>query len=80
MTTPFLRTAFGGALPPVMWDGLGEGAITVDPSMTGWTLALTAQGQGPDDAKPAPATFAAYVDAVDRGAIGSSPELDARLK
>lgn len=75
-----LVAAFGGALPPVMWDGLGEGAITVDPSMTGWTLALTAQGQGPDDAKPAPATFAAYVDAVDRGAIGSSPELDARLK
>ena len=45
-----------------------------------WTLGLTAQGQGPDDAKPAPAQFAAYADAVDRAAIGASPELDARLR
>ncbi len=75
-----LVTMFGGALPPVMWDGLGDGALTVDPSMTGWTLGLTKQGQGPDDAKPAPAQFAAYADAVDREAIGASAELDARLK
>ncbi len=75
-----LVAMFGGALPPVMWDGLGDGALTVDPSMNGWTLALTKQGQGPDDAKPAPATFVAYVDAVDRANIGASAELDARLK
>jgi parallel beta-helix repeat protein len=71
---------FGGALPPVMWDGLGAEAITVDPSMAGWTLALTAQGQGPDDARPAPAQFAAFADAVDRTAIGAPAELDARLR
>ena len=75
-----LVAAFGGALPAVMWDGLGEGALTVSPSMVGWTLGLTAQGQGPDDARPAPAQFAAYADAVDRAAIGASAELDARLR
>ena len=75
-----LVAMFGGALPPVMWDGLGEGAITVDPTMTGWTLALTRQGQGPDDARPAPAAFASYADAVDRAAAGAPAELDARLK
>lgn len=75
-----LVAMFGGALPPLMWDGLGDGAISVDPSMGGWTLALTKQGQGPDDAEPAPAKFAAYSNAVDRAAIGSSAELDARLK
>lgn len=75
-----LVAMFGGALPPVMWDGLGEGAITVDPAMPGWTLALTQQGQRPDAAQPAPARFAAYADAVDRAAVGSPAELDARLK
>jgi parallel beta-helix repeat protein len=75
-----LVALFGGALPPVMWDGLGEGAITVDPAMAGWTLALTQQGQGTDAAQPAPARFAAFADAVDRAAVGSSAELDARIQ
>jgi parallel beta-helix repeat protein len=75
-----LVAMFGGALPPVMWDGLGDNALSVDPAMSGWTLALTKQGQGPDDARPAPAKFAAFADAVDRTAVGAAAELDARLK
>ncbi|MCT2558549.1 right-handed parallel beta-helix repeat-containing protein [Tsuneonella sp. YG55] len=74
-----LVAMFGGALPAVMWDGLGENALTVDPAMSGWTLALTKQGQGPDDARPAPAKFAPFADAVDRAAVGASAELDARV-
>jgi parallel beta-helix repeat protein len=75
-----LVAMFGGALPPVMWDGLGDNALSVDPAMSGWTLALTKQGQWPDDARPAPAKFAAFADAVDRTAVGAAAELDARLK
>ena len=75
-----LVAGFGGALPPVMWDGLGEGALTADPAMGGWTLGLTKQGQGPADAKPAPAKFAAVADAGDRKTLGAPAELDARLK
>ncbi|MGX7926667.1 parallel beta-helix domain-containing protein [Tsuneonella sp. HG094] len=75
-----LVAGFGGALPPVMWDGLGETALSADPTMNGWSLGLTKQGQGPADAKPAPAKFAAFADAVDREAVGVPAELDARLK
>ena len=41
-----LLAAFGGALPPVMWDGLaqeGTVALRVDPSLGGWSLNLPAQ-------------------------------------
>ncbi|MGN3973759.1 parallel beta-helix domain-containing protein [Tsuneonella sp. SYSU-LHT278] len=75
-----LVALFGGALPPVMWDGLGDGALTVHPDMRGWTLALARQGQGPDEAKPALAAFAPFADAVDRAAVGASTDLDARLR
>lgn len=49
-----LKAAFGGALPPVMWDGLGDGPVVSGNVIEfGWTLNLPRQGAGFDQAKPA---------------------------
>ncbi|TAD77701.1 MAG: DUF1565 domain-containing protein, partial [Sphingomonadales bacterium] len=43
-----LLAAFGGALPPVLWDGLSESpdnALKIAPGVTGWTLNLSKVGQ-----------------------------------
>ncbi|MEQ1498359.1 MAG: parallel beta-helix domain-containing protein [Novosphingobium sp.] len=50
-----LKAAFGGALPPVLWDGLGDAPLAFgDAYVTGWTLNLPRQGAGVETAKPAP--------------------------
>ena len=49
-----LKAAFGGALPPVMWDGLGDAPMTSGNVIEfGWTLNLPRQGAGFDQAQPA---------------------------
>lgn len=78
-----LLSAFGGAVPPVMWDGLsaeGTTAVYVHPSMKGWSLNLTAQGVGLGAAQPGPLT--APVPAADwtMAAVGAPAELEARLR
>ncbi|MXO63511.1 parallel beta-helix domain-containing protein [Qipengyuania oceanensis] len=75
-----LLAAFGGQLPTVMWDGLGENAITVVPSLQGWNVGVTGQGVGLEGASPSPATFAAFADALDRSQVGATADLEARLK
>ena len=52
-----LLAAFGGALPPVVWDGLTDGekvALSVVEGTMGWSLNLAEQGQGLDQANPGP--------------------------
>jgi len=55
-----LVAAFGGALPPVLWDGLGAApeASGADDSRA-WSLNLTVQGSGFEAAKPSPLTLKA---------------------
>jgi len=76
-----LKAAFGGALPPVIWDGLGqEGALAIDASGAGLSLNLPAQGAGPELAKPAPFGASAAIRAVDPASVGAPAALDARIR
>jgi parallel beta-helix repeat protein len=72
-----LLGAFGGELPPVLWDGLGTLAA-VEGTM-GWSLNLTEQGKGLAAAQPGPLAVAAPAGEFDRSGIGAPAELDARL-
>ncbi|MBX7456721.1 right-handed parallel beta-helix repeat-containing protein [Qipengyuania sp. 1NDH17] len=72
-----LKAAFGGELPPVMWDGLGS--LYVVEGTPGWTLNLTEQGKGLGAASPAPLTVEPPVDEFDASEIGAPAELDERL-
>ncbi len=77
-----LLDAFGGELPPLLWDGLGNPATTlrVAPGITGWTLGLTEQGKGLGGAQPALLQNAPRpVDVFFREGIGAPAELDERL-
>ena len=50
-----LLAAFGGNLPPIMWDGLGDAPRVMDAgNADGWTLNLPRQGAAFSQAKPAP--------------------------
>ena len=72
-----LLGAFGGELPPVLWDGLGS--VTAVEDTSGWSLNLTEVGKGLDAAKPAPLTVPAPTGEFDRNGIGAPAELDDRL-
>ncbi|OBX20859.1 hypothetical protein A9995_01540 [Erythrobacter sp. QSSC1-22B] len=79
-----LLVAFGGALPPVMWDGLvgaaGAPPLAVHPEIAGWTLNLTEQGQGMAGARPAPLAVGAPGGAISTEGWGAGAELAARIK
>jgi len=77
---PMLLKAFGGELPPVLWDGLGEArtALYVAPGTKGWSLNLPEQGKGMAGAQPAPLKASAPSVAFDRVGIGAPAELDKR--
>ena len=78
-----LLAAFGGALPPVLWDGLaadGVTAVYVDPAMKGWSLNLSAQGVGLDAARPGPLTAPAPAAGWAMAEVGAPAELEARLR
>ncbi|MXO74493.1 DUF1565 domain-containing protein [Altererythrobacter aerius] len=79
-----LLAAFGGALPPVMWDGLaqeGTVALRVDPSLGGWSLNLPAQGGGLSGAgaKPGPLSVPAPTTGFALTGVGAPAALEARL-
>jgi parallel beta-helix repeat protein len=78
-----LAAAFGGALPPVMWDGLSEpdGAapLVVTHGLAGWSLGLTEQGQGVENAAPAPMAVPDEGAEWDMSNVGAPAELDERL-
>lgn len=63
-----LAAALGGGIPPIFWDGIGGTALNIrvtDPVPV-LSLGLTAQGDGPDKANPAP---------VDLSKVDSAPSL-----
>lgn len=77
-----LLAAFGGALPPVLWDGLaqpGTIAVRVDPALAGWTLNLAEQGVGLDAASPGPLKTEAAVAGTTLTGVGAPDELEARI-
>lgn len=76
-----LKAAFGGALPPVLWDGIAEGGtgVRVAEGTAGWTLGLTKPGQPFAEAKPAPLKVAAPSGAFAETGIGAPPELERRI-
>jgi parallel beta-helix repeat protein len=50
-----LLAAFGGLLPPVLWDGLGDAPMAIGRAdEKAWTLNLPGQGAGFEKARPAP--------------------------
>jgi parallel beta-helix repeat protein len=77
-----LLAAFGGALPPVMWDGLSEtpdNALKIASGVTGWTLNLEKIGQSLAEAQPGPLALTPtelYMFPV----VGAPAALEARLK
>jgi parallel beta-helix repeat protein len=75
-----LLAAFGGALPPVLWDGLGkpDGTLAVDPALPGWSLNLRKQGDSPDTAQPGPLAVPASGKVIDRATVGAPAALLAR--
>lgn len=76
-----LLQAFGGELPPVLWDGLGDPATTLyaAPGTRGWSLNLPEQGKGMAGARPGPLTAPAPADSFDRTGIGAPANLDKRI-
>jgi parallel beta-helix repeat protein len=79
---PMLLQAFGGELPPVLWDGLGVPGetLSVAKGVGAWSLNLPAQGADPTMAKPAPATLPAPAQQpVEAVATGAPASLDTRL-
>ena len=77
-----LLAAFGGALPPVLWDGLAESpdtALKIAPGVTGWTLNLAKVGQSLAEAQPGPLTLTP-VDLWMFPVVGAPAALEARLK
>lgn len=75
-----LRAAFGGALPPVIWDGLGGAdALIGGQKLTGLTLNLPAQAASPMQAKPAPFELAVAQSLPTMGKVGAPAALEARI-
>ncbi|MBX7495516.1 right-handed parallel beta-helix repeat-containing protein [Qipengyuania sp. 6B39] len=72
-----LLAAFGGELPPVLWDGLGS--MSAVAGTAGWSLNLTEQGKGLGAAQPGPLTVTAPAGEFDRSGIGAPAALDERL-
>ena len=77
-----LLAAFGGALPPVLWDGLSESpdtALKIVPGVTGWSLNLSKVGQSLAEAQPGPLMLTPTEKAA-FPEVGAPAELEARLK
>jgi hypothetical protein len=81
---PMLLAAFGGTLPPILWDGLSQDgsapALAVTGDIAGWTLNLVRQGQSLGEAQPGPLRAPAEGVKWDVSTVGAPPELEARLK
>lgn len=76
-----LAKAFGGRLPPVLWDGLGKPgeALNVASGLGAVSLNLPAQGAGLDMARPGPAKLNSLRVRIDPSKFGAPAALDARL-
>ncbi|MFM5953223.1 MAG: parallel beta-helix domain-containing protein [Novosphingobium sp.] len=75
-----LAAAFGGALPPLVWDGLGgKGAIVVITPTKALTLNLPSQGAGLEAARPALIDLPIATSFELKGGFGAPKELLARI-
>lgn len=75
-----LAKAFGGSLPPVMWDGLGGAqALLPNADVKVLNLNLPSQGANPTLAKPAVLEFASPPMIVVPGNVGAPAALEARI-
>ncbi|MBI1403583.1 MAG: hypothetical protein GC147_10250 [Porphyrobacter sp.] len=76
-----LLEAFGGALPPVLWDGIVEdgNGLMIAQGVTGWSLNLTKPGQSLAEADPGPLDLEP-IESWRFPEVGAPAELEARLK
>ncbi|MBS0482201.1 MAG: right-handed parallel beta-helix repeat-containing protein [Proteobacteria bacterium] len=75
-----LAKAFGGTLPPVIWDGLGgPKALLPSADVKVLNLNLPAQGAGVDQAKPALLSFTAPPMIAVPGNVGAPARLEERI-
>jgi parallel beta-helix repeat protein len=77
-----LLEAFGGALPPVLWDGIKEDDSTglrIAEGVTGWSLNLSRPGQPFAEAQPGPLTLTP-LESWEFPEVGAPAALEARLK
>ncbi|MCR2835018.1 parallel beta-helix domain-containing protein [Parerythrobacter lacustris] len=77
-----LLAAFGGALPPVMWDGIVESdnGLRVADGVAGWTLNLKTPGQDMATAQPGPLDVPTPDGAFALESVGAPAELESRIK
>ena len=76
-----LLEAFGGALPPVLWDGIVEdgNGLMIAEGVTGWTLNLSKPGQSLAEAQPGPLELTP-LESWQFPEVGAPAALEARLK
>lgn len=75
-----LKAAFGGAMPPLLWDGLGgNDAIYAGAAIAGLSLNLPVQGATPDKAQPAPLALAVHAGLPLPSPVGAPAPLEARI-
>ncbi len=76
-----LLAAFGGALPPVMWDGIAQDdtGLRIAKGVIGWTLNLSKPGQSLAEAQPGPLMLTP-TPSWDFPEVGAPAALEARLK
>lgn len=76
-----LLEAFGGALPPVLWDGIVEdgNGLKIAEGVTGWSLNLSKPGQDLAEAQPGPLMLEP-LESWEFPEVGAPAELEARLK
>jgi parallel beta-helix repeat protein len=75
-----LRAAFGGAIPPVLWDGLGgPDALVLTRPMAGVTLNLPNQGAGAELAKPSPLKLPIPAAVSLPSGVGAPASLEGRI-
>jgi parallel beta-helix repeat protein len=76
-----LLEAFGGALPPVLWDGIVEddNGLRIAEGVTGWTLNLSKPGQSLAEAQPGPLMLTP-LESWEFPEVGAPAALEARLQ
>lgn len=77
-----LLAAFGGALPPVLWDGIKEDddtGLRIAEGVSGWTLNLSKPGQSIAEAQPGPLELTP-LESWEFPEVGAPAALEARLK
>jgi parallel beta-helix repeat protein len=76
-----LLEAFGGALPPVLWDGIVEdgNGLMIAEGVTGWSLNLTTPGQSLAEARPGPLDLVP-LESWQFPEVGAPAELVARAR